>query len=89
MITTGYIVHSDLDRAVGRRTYACTDLAALADLILHLTGRAADTFPQEDGIPVITRVHIGYPFQIWNSDTSTASEVTAQSVRSFWPQPAR
>lgn len=61
----GYFVTSRL-RLGEVRTYACTDKAALAALLFHLTGRTIDTFiTDEVGTPRFPGLSIAYPCHIY------------------------
>lgn len=63
---TAYLVSRRKDGEL--RTYACASLDGLHELILHLTGREADTFPQDTrGLPNAQNhgISIAYPLHIW------------------------
>ena len=54
--------------AEGIRTYACADRGALDALILRLTDRRADSFPQDHrGLPSIVSIRIAHPVHIYTS----------------------
>jgi hypothetical protein len=63
---SGYLVSSRKDGSL--KTYACSNCKGLNDLIFHLTGREADTFPKDTrGLPRVDnfQIVIGYPLHIW------------------------
>jgi hypothetical protein len=63
---SGYWVQSHKDGSL--KTYACSSLKGLKDLILHLTGREADTFSKDTrGLPNLQSlgITIAYPLHIW------------------------
>ena len=63
---SGYLVHFYEDGS--RKTYACSNMKGLKDLIYHLTGRDSEAFPKDTrGLPRLDSVGvaIGYPLHIW------------------------
>lgn len=63
---SGYLV--DIKTKDGYRSYGVTGWNALSALILYLTGRDAQTFPEDDrGIPNVPGMRIGHPFHIWGA----------------------
>ena len=78
----GYLVHFRSDDPDARyRTYACANRVGLDALILHLTGRTADSYPQDSrGLPKIppmllgpgagfrARLVIAHPLHIWTGE---------------------
>lgn len=63
---SGYQVTIKVDD--GYRSYGVTGWNALSALIFYLTGRDAQTFPQDDqGTPKVPGLRIAYPFHIWGA----------------------
>lgn len=63
---SAFLVQSRKDGSL--KTYACASREGLEDLILHLTGREADTFPRDTrGLPSLEScgITIAYPLHIW------------------------
>lgn len=64
---TGFLVTWHGDK-LGTRTYACTDRPGLDALILHLTGRRADSFPiDKRGLPQPRQMAIAEGLHIYGS----------------------
>jgi len=70
----------------GYRTYACADEAALAALILRLTGRELSTYPRRSTHPqwkeksesimwTIPGVQIAHPLHIYSTSTGCETEI--------------